>query len=57
LTSISITTECAHCGQRLHIELDCELNYRVAETEARPIVVAPQVNFAQLRDPSIIDAF
>ncbi len=57
LTSISITTECAHCGQPLHIELDRELNYRVAETDARPIVVAPQVNFAQLRDPSIIDAF
>jgi hypothetical protein len=23
----------------------------------RPIVVAPQVDFARLRDPSIIDAF
>ncbi|MBI5567341.1 MAG: hypothetical protein HY870_20750 [Chloroflexi bacterium] len=56
-TSISLTTECAHCGQPLHIEIDRDLNYRVAEAGARPIVAAPQVNFARLRDPSIIDAF
>ena len=56
-TSISLTTECAHCGQPLHIEIDRDLNYRVAEAEAQPLVYAPMVDFGKLDDPSIIDAF
>ena len=55
--SFTITTECAHCQQPLHIEIDSELNYRVVEAEARPLVYAPMVDFGQLDDPSIIDAF
>lgn len=55
--SFTITTECAHCHQPLHIEIDTELNYRVAEAEAQPLVYAPMVNFGKLDDPSIIDAF
>ena len=39
------------------MEIDRDLNYRVAESGAQPLVVAPLVNFARLRDPSIIDAF
>ncbi len=56
-TSISLTTECAHCGRPLHMEIDRDLNFRVAEGDARPLVAEPLVDFAQLRDPSIIDAF
>ncbi len=55
--SFTITTECAHCHQPLHIDIDSELNYRVAEADARPLVYAPRVNFGELDDPSIIDAF
>jgi hypothetical protein len=39
------------------MEIDRDLNYRVAESGAQPLVAAPLVNFARLRDPSIIDAF
>jgi hypothetical protein len=56
-TSISLTTACAHCGWPLHIEIDRDLNYRVTEAGAQPLVAGPLVNFARLRDPSIIDAF
>jgi hypothetical protein len=55
--SFTITTACAHCYQPLHIEIDSELNYRVIEADAQPLVYAPMVNFGKLDDPSIIDAF
>ena len=33
------------------------MHYQVAEAEADPLVFVPMVNFARLKDPSIIDAF
>ena len=57
LLSFTITTECAHCLRPLHIDLDSELNYHLVETDAQPLVYAPLVNFGELDDPSIIDAF
>jgi len=51
-----ITTECAHCHQPLHIEIDSELKYRVVETDARPMFFAPLV-VVQPGAPSIIDGF
>ncbi len=53
----SIATQCAHCGQPLHIEIDHDLKCRVAEPDARPLITVPLVDFARLKDPSIIDAF
>jgi hypothetical protein len=55
--SFTITTECAHCHQPLHIDIDSELNFRVIEAEAQLLVYAPMVNFGKLADPNIIDAF
>ena len=55
--SFTIETECAHCRQSLHLELDSDLNYRVVETGAAPLVYAPMVDFKKLKDPSIIDSF
>ena len=53
----SIETECAHCGRPLHIEMDSDLRYSVLEQDAAPLVFVPMVDFARLKDPSIIDAF
>jgi len=39
--SVAVETECGHCRRPLHIELDSELNYRVLEEDARPLVYAP----------------
>jgi hypothetical protein len=55
--SFVVETECAHCGQTLHLELDSELNCRVIEAGAMPLIFAPMVDFNQLDEPSIIDAF
>jgi hypothetical protein len=55
--SISIQTECGHCHKPLNLEIDSELNCKVQEPEAAPLVFVPMVNFQKLDDPSIIDAF
>jgi hypothetical protein len=54
--TIRIRTECAHCGQPISIEIDSDLAYRVEEGED-PLVFVPLVDFAKLKDPSIIHAF
>ena len=41
----------------LHFEVDSDLNFRVQETQAAPLVFVPRLNFEKLDDPSIIDAF
>jgi hypothetical protein len=55
--SFTVQTECVHCAQPIHIEMDSELRYHVTDEEAEPIIFAPHVDFAKLTDPSIIDAF
>jgi len=53
----SISTTCAHCGQAIELEMDSELHYSVRTAGAAPLVFAPPVDFENLEDPSIIDAF
>ena len=55
--SLEIETSCAHCGEPIHIRMDSELRYRVLAEGADPLVYVPMVDFEQLEDPSIIDAF
>ena len=54
--SASITTECAHCQQPIHLEVDSEFNYRVEEADARPLIFAP-LKVVRKGAPSIIDCF
>ena len=55
--TFAIETECAHCARPIHIKMDSDLNYTVAEKDADPLILAPMVDFGKLQDPSIIDAF
>jgi hypothetical protein len=55
--SAVISSECAHCGQPLHIEIDSRLELQVVEAGADPLVFVPMVDFDKLEDPSITDAF
>ena len=55
--SFTIETECGHCQRPIQIEIDSELNYSVLKSGAEPLVFTPTVDFEQLEDPSIIDAF
>jgi hypothetical protein len=52
-----IETSCAHCGRPLHIRLDSEMRVSVNEAGAQPLVFEPDVNFATLKDPNILDAY
>jgi hypothetical protein len=55
--SVTIETECGHCQRPLHLEIDSDLECRVLEKGANPLVFVPLVDFSKLEDPSIIDAF
>jgi hypothetical protein len=55
--TFTIRTECAHCGKEICIEMDSELRFSVADSQARPLIFVPSVDFGSLEDPSIIDAF
>jgi hypothetical protein len=53
----TVQTECAHCHQPLHLEIDSEMSYRVQEAGTTPMLFVPMVNFEKLNKPSIIDDF
>jgi len=55
--SISGRTVCAQSGREIHLTIDSDLNITVHNSDADPLVFVPLVNFARLKDPSIIDAF
>jgi hypothetical protein len=57
MVSCVITTECGHCHQPFHIEIDSELQYHVEEEAAQPLVYVPLVDIPNLDEPSIIDSF
>ena len=52
-----IISKCVHSGRTLHIEIDSDLNYKIQEPDAVPLLSVPMVDFGTLKDPSIIDAF
>jgi hypothetical protein len=53
----SIETQCAHCQEPIHIEIDSDLNYRVLDEAAAPLIHVPLIDLRKLEEPSIIDAF
>jgi hypothetical protein len=55
--SFLIETECAQCRKPIRIEMDSDLNYKVLDPDASPLVFVPTVDFARLKYPSIIDGF
>ena len=55
--SFTIESECGHCHRPLHIEIGSDLNYRVVEADAEPVIYTPLVDLQKLEEPSIIDAF
>jgi len=55
--AVAVTTECAHCGEPIHLEIDSELNCRVVEEDAKPLVFVPLLDLAKFADRSIIDGF
>jgi len=54
---VEIESECAHCGQPLHFVVNSELAWHVQEREANPLVFEPDVDFAHLSAPTIINDY
>jgi hypothetical protein len=55
--STVISTTCAHCGQAIHITLDGDLEFQVAENDAAPLVYMPHVDWQTFSEPNIIHAY
>jgi hypothetical protein len=55
--SVAFRTECAHCSRSLCIEIDSALRYRLEDAQADPLIFLPLVDFAKVKDPSIVDVF
>jgi hypothetical protein len=55
--SVTVHTECAHCGRPMEMEIDSDLVYHVQDDGCRPVVFMPDVDLYKLKDASIIDAF
>ena len=49
-----ISTSCAHCGRALHITVDEQLRWRVAERGASPRLFVPRVDWKRFRGANII---
>jgi len=54
---IEIETECAHCGQALHLILDSELSWSVGEPDANPLVFIPEIDWEHFTKPNIINDY
>jgi hypothetical protein len=55
--TVTIQTECRHCAEPIQISLSHELEVKNGEGPREPLVFMPFVDFAGLKDPSIIEAF
>jgi len=52
-----VETECAESHRPMHLEITSELECRVLDDGAAPMLYAPLVDFDKLEDPSIVDRF
>jgi hypothetical protein len=52
--SVKIDSGCAHCGQKLHLTLNSELEWSIQEQDAHPLVFEPDVDFGHLSGSNII---
>jgi hypothetical protein len=55
--TVRVDTECHHCGKPLTLEIDSEMNIRVEEAGASPLVFTPDVVPFEVEGPSIVDDF
>lgn len=55
--SIRFESECVHCARPLRFELDDRLRLRTPPDAPDPLVFIPFVDFATLKDVSIVDSF
>ena len=55
--TITVETRCEHCSEPLILEIDSDMNVRVEQTGAEPMVFTPDVSPFDVEGPSIVDDF
>jgi len=55
--TITVESECAHCGRSMTIDISSNLEYHLHGGGDGPVVFVPDVNVGALEAPSIIDDF
>jgi hypothetical protein len=54
---ISIETSCGHCGDRLTMTVDSDSDAKIGQADADPLVFLPQIDWAAIKQPPIIDVY
>jgi hypothetical protein len=54
---VEIKSTCAHCSEPIELVVDSELNHRIARGGPKPLVFEPEINWAEFKDPTIIDGY
>jgi hypothetical protein len=55
--SAVLESECPHCGRELHMSIDSELNSRVREQDAEPLLFEPEIDWATFKGANIINDY
>jgi hypothetical protein len=55
--SADLESECPHCGRELHMSIDSELNSRVREKDAEPLLFEPEIDWATFQGANIINDY
>ena len=55
--SISVASECALSKRPMNMEIDSDMNCTCEDQNCNPVIFVPDVDFKNVRDPNIIDAF
>jgi hypothetical protein len=55
--SVTIDTVCAHCDQPINIKMDSDMNYKVVQENADPLIFHPQIDWGSFSEANIISQF
>lgn len=55
--TFEIETSCACCDLPIGITMDSQLRFQLAQSEASPLIFAPDVDWANFTEPNIIHAY
>lgn len=54
---VQIESECAHCGRRINLIVDSDLNWSLRGRRARPLLFEPEIDWRYFRGRHIIDDY
>ena len=55
--AVSVVSECALSRRPMYMEIDRDMNCTCGDQDCSPVVFVPDVDFKNVKDPNIIDAF